>query len=125
MGPVGHAEAVVARRVAELEQGVCRLQQFTLATAAGLAQLRVNILGEETILVGVRAVVIVEIDAEIGEVAQVLGVHALDQFLRRDALGLRGLLPPRICSAAEQEQRILEKARAMLEPECLEFLGIS
>jgi malate dehydrogenase (oxaloacetate-decarboxylating)(NADP+) len=29
----------------------------------------------------------------------------------RDALGLRGLLPPRVCSAAEQEQRILENLR--------------
>ena len=27
--------------------------------------------------------------------------------------------------SAEQEQRILEKARAMLEPECAEFLGIT
>ena len=29
----------------------------------------------------------------------------------RDALGLRGLLPPRVCSVAEQEQRVLENLR--------------
>ena len=29
----------------------------------------------------------------------------------RDALGLRGLLPQRVCSAAEQEQRVLENLR--------------
>ena len=29
----------------------------------------------------------------------------------RDALGLRGLLPPRVSSAAEQEQRVLENLR--------------
>jgi malate dehydrogenase (oxaloacetate-decarboxylating)(NADP+) len=34
----------------------------------------------------------------------------------RDALGLRGLLPPHVCSAAEQEARVLENLRRVADP---------
>jgi hypothetical protein len=46
--------------------------------------LGVDVLGVETVLGAVRRVVIVECDAEGGEVAQVLAVHALDELLGRE-----------------------------------------
>ncbi len=54
-----------------------------------IAQAGVDQLGKIAVFRRVRAVVIVEADAEIGEIPQVLGVHALDQRFRGNALGLR------------------------------------
>jgi hypothetical protein len=46
----------------------------------------VDLLRQHPVLLRVGRVVVVEADAEIGEVAQVLLLHARDQLLRRDAL---------------------------------------
>ena len=48
-------------------------------------ELAVDVLGVEAVLDAVRGVVVVEGDAEGGEVAQVLAVHALDELLGGEA----------------------------------------